>query len=119
MEMFIKKGATLPHLELRLVNHSGIDETSFNKKLQNATATFSMEDVSSCIPRIKCRPMEVYEDCERCSDCTPVFYLIYNWRDRDTRKAGKYQGKVEIDFHDGCGKLIAPITEDLYIYIRE
>lgn len=119
MERFIKKGATLPALELELIQHSQIDYNEFYRKIQNATATITLENADSCIPRFKCRPMTIYEDCDICSDCPSRYYLIYNWRKKDTRKAGKYKATIEIDFHDGCGRLIAPVNDDLYIYIRD
>ena len=45
------------------------------------------------------------------------FKIIYKWRERDTLSKGRFLGNIEIDFLDGCGKLIVPIREKLYISI--
>jgi hypothetical protein len=119
MEFFIRQKATLPYLELELVEDGFSDKSNFYDKLQNALVTFSMESVEGCVRSIICRPMEVIEDdCgKNCANCQKKYKIIYKWRERDTLNKGRFLGNIEIDFLDGCGKLIVPIREKLYISI--
>jgi hypothetical protein len=119
MDFFIKQNATLPYLELELIEDGYGDRSDFYDKLQNALVTFSMESVEGCVRKIICRPMQVIEDdCgKNCSNCQKKYKIVYPWRARDTSEKGRFLGNVEIDFLDGCGKLIVPIRESLYINI--
>jgi hypothetical protein len=119
MEFFIRQKATMPKLELELVEDGFGKNSNYEEKIQNAVVTFSMENVENCQRVIICRPMDVIEDdCgSPCGNCNRKFKLVYPWRERDTKNAGRFIGKVEIDFLDGCGKLIVPIKEDLFINI--
>ena len=119
MDFFIKQKATLPYLELELVEDGFTDKSNFFDKLQNAVVTFSMESVEGCVKSIICRPMEVIEDdCQKnCNNCQKKYKIVYRWRERDTKSPGRFVGSVEIDFLDGCGKLIVPIREQLFINI--
>lgn len=117
MDFFIRKGATLPNLELELVQDGMHDKNEFYDRIQNAEVRFSMQNVESCINTVICRPMIIQDCVQKCNNCAPEYKLIYKWRARDTRKKGRFEGKIEIDFYDGCGKLIAPIHEKLYINV--
>lgn len=117
MNLYINQGATMPYLELELVQDGYSDKLEFFDEIQNATVTLSMQEVNSCIKTIVCRPMEVIEDCSKCNNCFPEFRLLYKWRERDTRRKGKYEVTIEIDFLDGCGKLILPIHDKIYVNI--
>ena len=116
---FIKKGATLPYLVVELIEDGFNHDTEFNEKIVNATITFTMVEKSSCLPRIKCGETELIrvDNCE--DNCFPKYYILYRWVVRDTRKAGTYVGHFDIDFLDGCGKLIAPVRDEICINILE
>lgn len=116
---FIKKGATLPYLAVELIENGFNHYTEYYEKIVNATITFTMIEVDSNLAKIKCAETELIR-VDNCDDnCYPKYYIIYRWTARDTRKAGVYKGYFEIDFLDGCGKLIAPISQDIIINILE
>jgi len=117
MEFFIKQGATMPYLEMELIQDGIENKYEFFDKIQNALVKFSMQNVTSCINTIICRDMIVQDCISKCNNCFPEYKIIYKWRPRDTRKKGRYEGKIEIDFLDDCGKLILPIHEKLYINV--
>ena len=52
-------------------------------------------------------------------DCDPEYYIVYEWKDRDVKKAGRYKGQFTITFLDGSGKLITPTREELFINILD
>ena len=119
MEFVIKAGATMPYLTLELVEDGLSTYMSVYEKLQNATATFSMIGLEGCAKKVVCRPMEIVDDaCDECSTCKSKLKLLYKWRPQDTNTKGIYKGEISIDFLDGCGKLIVPIREDLFIIIK-
>lgn len=117
MEFFIRQDATMPSLQLELLQ-DGIQ--GYNKQveqLENATVTFSMQEVNSCVKKIICKPM-IVEDCtDTCQECFPKYKLVYNFTSRDTNSKGRYEGTIEVNFLDGCGKLILPIHEKLFINV--
>ena len=47
------------------------------------------------------------------------YYLVYQFTQTDTSKAGRYVAQFEIDFLDGTGLLIVPIKEQLFINILD
>lgn len=118
MDFNINKGATLPILRLELIQNGRDNYMSFYNAIQNANITFSMTDVISGIRKIGKKMTGV-------SLITPEscvgeeYYLIYQFSENETNKAGRYVGQFNIDFLDGSGTLIVPITEDLYINILD
>lgn len=116
---FIKQGATLPYLRVELIEDGFNRDTEFNEKILNADIKFNMVEKDSCLPKIICGKTLLVRD-DHCEDnCFPKYYIIYPWSERDTKKAGTFIGHFEIDFLDGCGKLIAPIRQDICINIIE
>ena len=117
MEFFIKKGATMPYLELELLQDGIYDKNKFYDEIQNAVATISMQNTQCGTKAIICRPVEIVDICNKCNNCPTEFRLVYKFREKDTRKKGRYEATIEIDFLDGCGKLIVPIHEPLYVNV--
>lgn len=117
MEHWIRQGATMPYLQLELIQDGIHDKNKFFDEIQNAVVTFSMQKTDCGTKAIICRPMEIVDDCPQCNNCFPEFKLVYMFRERDTKRKGRYEGTIEIDFLDGCGKLILPIHEKLYINV--
>lgn len=117
MEFFIKQGATMPYLELELIQDGLSQKYEFFDKIQNADIKFSMHSINSCVSTVICRDMIVQDCTPKCNNCFPEYKIIYKWRLRDTKKKGRYEAIIEINFLDDCGKLILPINEKLYINI--
>jgi hypothetical protein len=118
MDFYINKTATLPTLKMELIQDGRNDYKNFHEKIQNANIFFTMTDVVTGVKRIgkspaTCMLKEVPVDCDE------EYYIIYQWSERDTKKAGTYVGKFTIEFLDGSGTLIVPIREELMIHILE
>lgn len=118
MEFFINKGASLPILKLELIQDGRNDFHSFYEKVQNANIYFSMSDVITGVKKIGRKTAGL-------SLVTPVncvgeeYYVVYQFTENDTNKAGRYVGKFIFEFLDGSGTLIAPIREELFINVLE
>ena len=127
-DFYINNNSTLPVLRMELINDGRYDfyrSDVINKALQDAVITFSMKNVDSGLWKISnasCNLM--LEDSNGCEDR----YLIeYQWKPRDTKEPGIYQGFFTISFNGNIseygvdfpqGKLIMPISEDLIIHIK-
>lgn len=118
MEFFINKGASLPILKLELIQDGRNDFHNFFEKVQNAIIYFSMSDVVTGVKKIGRKTAGL-------SLITPIncvgeeYYIVYQFSENDTNKAGRYVGKFTIEFLDGSGTLIAPIREELFINVLE
>lgn len=121
MEFFINQNSNLPPLKMELVNDGRNDFRKFFEKIQNATIKFNMYDVKNKVKIIANSPADIELKCESCDigGDEPEYYIIYKWRDRDTKKVGKFNGEFIIEFLDGSGTLIAPIRDKLFINVLE
>jgi hypothetical protein len=124
-EFFINKGSILPSLRMEVINDGRYSFWKFHEAIQNATVTFSMRNVDTDILKISKAPCEIVQSED--GGCEEKYILQYKWKARDTKETGKYKGWFEIKFGDDIyqygveypsGLLIAPISEDLYIYIK-
>jgi hypothetical protein len=116
MEFFINKGASLPILKLELIKDGRNDFHNFYEKIQNAIIYFSMSDVITGVKKIgkKVAGTSLVEPVNCVGE---EYYVVYQFSESDTNKAGRYVGKFIIEFLDGSGTLIAPIKEELFINI--
>ncbi len=121
MEFFINKDSTLPKLKMQLVNDGRNDFRLFYEKIQNATITFSMYDVETKLKRIACstatKEQQISNDCEDSE--VSIYYIVYQFTEKQTKKPGRYNGYFTITFLDGTGTLIAPIRDELYINVLD
>lgn len=118
MDFFINKNATLPLLVMELIHDGRNDYKAFHELIQNANITFSMTDVETGIRKIS----KVDASCllkECVDDCPEEYYVIYEWRAKDTNKVGTYKGEFTFEFLDGSGTLIAPVRDELFIHVRD
>ena len=119
-EFFINKKSTLPVLKMELVNDGRNDFRNFHDKIQNATIKFTMRDLSNNAKRIANSSAKIElkdDDCKL--DCDPEYYIVYEWKERDTKKPGRYKGQFTITFLDGSGTLLTPTRQELFINILE
>ena len=124
-EFFINKNSILPSLRMEIINDGRYSFWKFHEAIQNAVVTFSMKNVDTDILKISKAPCEIVlsED----GGCEEKYIIQYKWKKRDTNEIGKFKGWFNIDFLDDIsqygveypsGLLVAPISEDLYIYIK-
>lgn len=115
MDFYINKGATLPVLNMDLIQDGRHDWSSFYDKLQNATIYFTMSDLETGVKKIgKTVTNSLFK-----GECggSEEYYLSYQFNSRDTNKAGTYIAKFIIEFEDGSGTLIVPIREELRVNV--
>lgn len=118
MDFNINQHASLPVLKMELIQDGRNDFHKFYDQIQNADLTFSMVDISTGVRRIGKKTAHTSlvtpPDCEN-----DRYYLIYQFTQEDTARAGRFAGLFEIDFLDGSGILIVPIRETLFINILD
>jgi hypothetical protein len=120
MEFYINKNSTLPNLKMELINDGRNDFRMFHEKIQNATIKFTMYDELTNVKVIANSDAEIELKDEECKlECDPEYYIVYKWKTRDTKKAGRYVGEFKITFLDDSGTLIVPIREELFINILD
>ena len=117
MEFYIKQNATLPILKVKVSQDGRSDFGSFMHSLSSSTIYFSMIDVDSGIPRIL-RSVAYYEIVKSPNGISEdEIYINYQFKNKDTRKVGKYSVEFEIDIQNGVIKL--PITEKLDVFVTD
>ena len=116
MEFHINKQSTLPVLRMELINDGRNDFNHFYELVQNSIITFSMTDIITGVRRIsrKLTGTELVDP-----SCDEKYYLIYQFTERETEKAGRYIAQFTIEFLDGTGTLIVPIREQLFVNILD
>lgn len=120
MDFYINKGASLPLLKLKLISDSDLDYQKFNDMVETASITFSMISVDTGIFKIANVPARVSVQKSEVNPQILEYFIIYDWKTKDTSKTGSYRGEFKIDFLDpNCGSLIVPIREHLYIHIQD
>ena len=118
MEFFINKNATLPVLKLELIRDGRNDFEKFFELIQNADIYFTMTDVVTGVKRIAKKPtgLQLVQP-ESCVG--DEFYIVYQFTERDTAVAGRYNAQFNIIFLDGSGTLIVPIRETLFVNVLD
>lgn len=113
MEFFINKKATLPILRVELIDDGKNDNSDFYEKIQNANIYFTMTNIVDGVKKIAKKQAFL----EPKDSCFEEFYICYQFNERETNCGGRYIAQFEIEFLDGCGILILPIREELYINV--
>ena len=127
-EFYIIQGSTLPYLRMELINDGRTDYMKtdiINKSLQNATVKFSMKNIETGVLKISNALCNIA--LAKTDGCEEKYVIEYQWKERDTKDKGIYQGWFTIDFSKNLteenvdfpqGRLIVPISEDLMIFIK-
>lgn len=126
MQQFnINKNATLPYLEIELIQDGRTDYRKVYYAIQNADVYFTMTNLDNgvrVIANSKCDIITFSEGCEN------KFKIRYTWKKNDTKLSGRYVGTFKIVFADDInvdgyqfpkGELIVPIGEELIINVTD
>ena len=124
-EFYIRQGSILPILSMNLIEDGRHDYMKFHEAIQNSTITFTMVNVENGLTKIAKAPAYIKK--RETGGCTEQYAICYDWKERDTRENGVYEGIFEINFGEikndeytyPSGKLIMPIREELYITIKK
>jgi hypothetical protein len=122
---FINQYATLPELKLELIQDGRHDFNKFYDALQNCEITFTMINKNTNITKIA--NAKAYIKLKEHQGCVEQYLICYDWKPRDTKEKGVYEGIIKIHFNDTLtseteiftyGDLIVPIEEKLEIIIQ-
>lgn len=121
MEFNIRQGATEPILKMRLIDDGKNDKSSFNDMLENSDIRFEMFDVKTGEPQILNGECQLTNRIKKYDQTTDEYYIVYRFTEEDTSVAGKFEGKIIIQFLDSnqtpTSKLIVPLREKLFINV--
>lgn len=125
MQQFnIVQNATLPYLEMEVINDGRHNFDKIYIALQAADITFNMIDNNNGIKKIvnkKCNIVPIEDN-----GCVEKVKVQYQWNKNDTKEKGQYKGYFKVTFKDNIimeditfpkGDLIVPITEELIINV--
>ena len=127
-EFFINKNSVNPVLRMELICDGRFDYKKsyiFNHAIEDATATFSMENRETGQLKISKAKAEIVE--LPTNGCETKHVLQYSWKPRDVKESGSFKGWFEIKFNGDIkeegilyptGNLIVPIEEELIININ-
>lgn len=125
MQQFnIVQNATLPYLEMEVINDGRHNFDKIYIALQAADVTFNMIDNNNGIKKIvnkKCNIVPIENN-----GCVEKVKVQYQWCKNDTREKGQFKGYFKVSFKDDIvmeemmfpkGDLIVPIAEELIINV--
>ena len=125
MQQFnIVQNATLPYLEMEVINDGRHNFNKIYVALQAADVTFNMTDNNNGIKKIvnkKCNIVPIEDN-----GCVEKVKVQYQWNKNDTKEKGQFKGYFKVTFKDNIvmkditfpkGDLIVPIAEELIINV--
>ena len=125
MQQFnIVQNATLPYLEMEVINDGRHNFDKIYVALQAADVTFNMIDNNNGIKKIvnkKCNIVPIENN-----GCVEKVKVQYQWNKNDTKEKGQFKGYFKVTFKDTIvmenitfpkGDLIVPIAEELIINV--
>ena len=124
-EFYIKKDSILPILSMELIFDGRHTYNKFHDAIQAANITFTMTNLNNGIIKIANTPC--YIKMKENNGCVEEYIICYNWKKRDTKESGVYEGVFTISFDENItsetttfpsGDLIMPIREKLIIKIE-
>jgi len=124
-EFYIKQNSVLPTLRMELIFDGRSTFRKFHDAIQAANITFTMTNLNTNIIKIANAPC--YIKLREIEGCVEEYVICYEWKKRDTKEKGLYEGVFTIDFSDDLtsetttfpsGELIMPIREKLLIKIE-
>lgn len=125
-QFIINSSSILPILRMELIYDGRHSFEKFWDAVQNADITFTMTNVDTGVIKIANAPcyIKLRED----EGCVDEYVICYEWKKRDTKEKGVYEGIFTINFNDEItnengvtypkGELIMPIREKLFIVIQ-
>lgn len=123
-QFYIKQNSVLPSLRMQLINDGKSDMSKFHEAIQNAEITFSMVNINSGVYKIA--NGVAYPKRREIDGCKDEYVICYDWKPRDTKEKGIYEGVFTITFSKDLtsedasypqGELVMPINEKLIINI--
>ena len=117
MEFFIRKNATLPVLKINAIKDGRSDYNRSMRFIEDTEIFFSMIDTETNIPRITSRPAGLMKKDPLDISTDAEYYVYYQFTPFDTKKVARYKGQFL--FRNETGILTLPLSEEIYINVRE
>lgn len=120
----INQYSELPTLRMELIYDGRSDFNKFWDAIQDSTITFTMTNIDTNVIKIANAPCYIKR--KESDGCVTQYVICYDWKKRDTREKGVYEGVFNICFNGNLvgesitypkGELIMPINEKLIINI--
>ena len=124
-QFFINQNSELPILSIDLIYDGRSDFNKLWDAIQDSEITFTMTNIDSNIIKIANAPC--YIKLKENDGCVERYSICYNWKKRDTKEKGTYEGVFNIHFNGNIknekitypnGDLVMPIREKLLIIIQ-
>ena len=124
-QFIINQYSTLPTLRMELIYDGRSDFNKFWDAIQDSTITFSMTNIDTNVIKIANAPCYIKR--KEGDGCVTEYVICYDWKARDTKECGTYEGVFTIKFNGNLigesktfpqGELIVPIREKLLITIQ-
>ena len=119
MTFFINKNSELPALKMEFVQNGDVDFKQLAKELENVSISFSMRNKETGVFKVVSSPAILELKDTIYPDLTPEYYIVYNWKLKDTNQVGTFIGEFNIIFHNENKILIAPVRETLEIIVQD
>lgn len=118
MEFYIKQNSTLPQLRMELIEDGRSDFWKFHDSVQNSEITFTMTNKNTGLVKIMNAPCYIKLKENDCN-CTEQYVICYDWKSRDTKEKGIYEGEFVIKFGEIKSDITTYPKGDLGMPIRE
>lgn len=125
-QFFINSNSVLPSLRMELINDGRHSFLKFHEAIQDAEITFTMTNVDTNVIKICNAPCYIKK--REIDGCNDEYVICYDWKKRDTKEKGTYEGVFTIHFNGNItnengtqypqGDLVMPIREKLIITIQ-
>lgn len=121
----INKDSVLPTLRMELTYDGRSDFNKFFDAIQDSEITFTMTNVDTNVTKIANAPCYIKK--KEGDGCVIEYVICYDWKKRDTKEQGVYEGEFNIHFNGNLksesttypsGDLKMPIREKLLITIQ-
>lgn len=122
---YINKDSELPILRMELIYDGRHDFNKFYDAIQDSTITFSMTNIDTNV--MKVANEKAYIKRREIDGCVEQYVICYDWRKRDTKERGTFEGVFTIHFNGNLkgesvtypkGDMILPIREKLLITVQ-
>lgn len=121
----ITQNSTLPTLKIDLIDNGRDNYNKCYYALQAADIYFTMTNKTTGI--VKILNGECYIKLHENNGCVEKYSICYDWKKRDTKEVGVYEGKFNIVYDDQLtsddttfprGNMFVPIAEQIEIIIK-
>ena len=116
MEWIIKKNATLPIFQIEIAK-DGRSDFGRNQDLLNTTFYISLYDEVSKKFKVTSKPCYVTYSSSTVNSEEIVYFLNYQFTNRETNLSGRYS--VQISAQNTDGVIVLPLKEKVYVSVLE